>query len=237
MTSDARWLSVLAKSGATKVVIPRVGLREGILYDIIGELYQDAPALHRDQAVNAALQLGQKYGFDEQHAATVSRYALQLFDATQELHGLDRQHRLLLEVSALLHDIGQFVNANGHHKHSYYLIVSSPIIGLVQRERELVANIARYHRKASPSLQHDTYRQLEPHDRVVVSKLAAILRLADGCDAEHTAIVSKINIDCSRQKLKLALNGEGDLLLAKWAVIRKGNLFEEVYGSKVLIDD
>lgn len=229
--------SVLEKVGAARIVIPRVGLREGILYDIVWELYQDAPARHRKLAVNSALQLGRKYFFDQNHAETVARFALSLFDATADHHGLERQHRLLLEISALLHDIGQYISVNGHHKHSYYLIMASPMNGLPTCDRELVANIARYHRKASPSIEHANYQRLSSRSRVVVAKLAAILRLADGFDAEHAALVQDVEIEYRRQKLKLRLKGSGDLLLAKWAVTKKANLFQEVFRAEVIVRD
>jgi exopolyphosphatase/guanosine-5'-triphosphate,3'-diphosphate pyrophosphatase len=228
--------TVLGRVGASKVVIPRVGLREGMLHDIIWELYQDAPARHRELAVNSARQLGRKYSFDEKHAETVSRFALDIFNSTADLHGLGHQHRLLLEIAALLHDIGQFVNVNGHHKHSYYLIMASPMVGLPSSDRELVANIARYHRKALPSLQHANYQRLSTRDRVIVSKLSAVLRMADALDAEHTAVVHSISINQDRKKIRLSLNGEGDLLLAKWALTRKSELFEKVFGVKLALD-
>ncbi len=227
----------LLRLGADRMNIPGVGLREGLLYDIISELFDEATSRHREQAVNSAMQLGRKYGFDEPHALTVARYALLLFDAAQQMHGLDRQHRDLLEVAALLHDVGQFISANGHHKHSYYLIMSSPIVGLNARQREMIANIARYHRKASPSVHHQNFQRLDSKDRVAVSKLAAILRLADGLDAEHAALVQNVEIECGRQKLKLRLKGRGDLLLAKWSVDKKANLFEEVFGAEVVVLD
>ncbi|HTY07596.1 MAG TPA: Ppx/GppA phosphatase family protein [Candidatus Edwardsbacteria bacterium] len=229
--------AVLLRAGTGKIAIPRVGLREGLLHDMVAELYQDAPVRHREQAVSAALQLGRKFAFDEQHATVVSRFALQLYDATRELHGLDGHHRLLLEVAALLHDVGQFVNINGHHKHSYYLIMASPIIGLTPQDRELVANVARYHRKAFPSIRHENFQRLEARDRVVATKLAAILRLADAFDTEHAAIISDVDIDSRRPKLKLTLRGEGDLLLVKWAIAKKSDLFEDVFGTGIALSD
>ncbi len=227
----------LLRLGVDRLTIPGIGLKEGILYDIISEIFDEASSRHREQAVNSAVQLGRKYGFDEQHAVTVTRYALSLFDAAHQMHGLDRQHRDLLEVAALLHDIGQFISASGHHKHSYYLIMSSPLIGMNLRQREIVANVARYHRKSSPSLHHQNYQRLASKDRVAVSKLAAILRLADGLDAEHAALVQEVEIEYERQRLRLRIKGKGDLLLAKWAAAKKANLFQEVFGAEVVVRD
>jgi exopolyphosphatase/guanosine-5'-triphosphate,3'-diphosphate pyrophosphatase len=143
----------------------------------------------------------------------------------------------LLELAAILHDIGQYVNINGHHKHSYYLITASPIVGVTPAAREIVANIARYHRKASPSFQHLNFRKLSVKDRTMMPKLAGILRLADAFDAEHAAIVREIKISGTRPKMRLKIDGEGDLLLVKWAISRKANLFEEVFGTKIMIEN
>jgi exopolyphosphatase/guanosine-5'-triphosphate,3'-diphosphate pyrophosphatase len=223
------------KSGS--LVIPRIGLKEGLLYDLIDELYMDSSVRTREQALMSAAQIGKKYKYDELHARTVTRFALEIFDATRELHNIDQEGRLLLELAAILHDIGQYVNINGHHKHSYYLITASPIVGVTPAAREIVANIARYHRKASPSFQHLNFRKLSVKDRTMMPKLAGILRLADAFDAEHAAIVREIKISGTRPKMRLKIDGEGDLLLVKWAISRKANLFEEVFGTKIMIEN
>lgn len=227
---------VLQRAGNGTMVIPGVGLKEGLLFDIAEGLYSDTSVRSHEQAMMSAMQLGEKYNYDEQHAKTVTRFALELFDSTKDLHGIGSQGRLLLEMAATLHDLGQYVNINGHHKHSYYLIASSPLVGIMPAAKEVVANIARYHRKASPSLQHENYRKLSVKDRVMVPKLAGILRLADAFDAEHAAIVRGIKISGNRPKIRLKIEGEGDLLLVKWAVSRKANLFEEIFGTKIMIE-
>ncbi len=150
---------------------------------------------------------------------------------------LSRLAFLVLEVAALLHDIGTFVNANDHHKHTQYLLVSSPIVGLREEQTAIIANIARYHRKSMPKPQHDLFRVLPAKDRVVVAKLAAILRLADALDNEHASRVHAVEADWKKPKFTLRLRGEGDLLLEKWALMKKAPMFEDVYSVKFSIDD
>ncbi len=228
---------VIKQAGVSQVLIPHVGLKDGLLLDMIQDLYDGRKPLHRDQVLASARRLGKKYAFDEQHGATVARLAAQLFDETRSLHNLDDESRLLLEVAAWLHDIGQFVNIMGHHKHTYYLLSTIPLIGLSDSQRAIVANVARYHRKSFPNLKHEPYRNLPVKDRVIVSKLAAILRLADALDTEHAGKVGEFAVEHKQPKFILKLKGQGDLLLEKWALAKKAALFEEVFSVKFSIED
>ena len=97
--------------------------------------------------------------------------------------------------------------------------------------------MARYHRKSFPKIQHEPFRELSPKDRVVVSKLAAILRLADAMDNEHASRVDSFIAEYKKPKLMIRIRGNGDLLLEKWALMNKAELFESVFGVKVSIED
>lgn len=228
---------IMKEAKADELHIPHVGLKDGLLLDMVQELYGDKRALNREQVVASALQLGRKYSFDEQHGVTVARHAVDLFDNTRTLHNLGLEHRLLLEVSALLHDIGTFVNSADHHKHTQYLLTASPVVGLTVDQMAIVSNVARYHRKSFPKPQHEPYRVLSSRERVLVSKLAAILRLADALDNEHASKVSGVGVDIRRPKVLLSLRGDGDLLLEKWALLKKAPMFEEVFSVKLVIQE
>jgi exopolyphosphatase/guanosine-5'-triphosphate,3'-diphosphate pyrophosphatase len=228
---------VVKQAGVTQVLIPRVGLKDGLLLDIAQDVRDGRRHLHRDQVLAAARRLGKKYAFDEQHASTVATFAAQLFDATRDLHHLDEESRMLLEVAALLHDIGQFVHIVGHNKHTYYLLMATPLLGLSDAQRAIVANVARYHRKSFPTIKHESYRNLSSKDRVVVSKLAALLRIADALDTEHAGKVSEFSLVHKKPKLIMRLDGHGDLLLEKWALERKAALLEEMFSVKFVVED
>ncbi|HEY4003186.1 MAG TPA: Ppx/GppA phosphatase family protein [Candidatus Xenobia bacterium] len=228
--------TLLRQARVAGVVVPGVGLKDGLLEDMVPDLLENKRDLHRDQVMASAVQLGRKYSFDEPHGQATRRHASELFDKIRDMHHLGEESRLLLEVAALLHDMGQFVNISGHHKHSQYLIAGSPVVGLSEVQRLVVSNIARYHRKSPPSLRHEPYKMLQPKDRLIVTKLAAILRLADALDAEHAGKVHGFSIEFRRPKLTVKVRGEGDLLLEKWSISRKAALFEEVFGVKVSVE-
>jgi exopolyphosphatase/guanosine-5'-triphosphate,3'-diphosphate pyrophosphatase len=227
---------LLGQARVERLHVPRVGLKDGLLADTVPELLAQKRDMHRDQVIASAIQLGRRYHFDELHGRTVAHLAVELFDRTQKQHHMGEEARLLLEVAGWLHDLGMYVNISGHHKHSQYLVSASPIVGLSEMQRNLIANVARYHRKSPPTVRHEPYRLLQPRERLLVTKLAAILRLADGLDAEHAGKVQDIRVEFKRPRMHLRIRGEGDLLLEKWAVGRKSPLFEEVFGVKVTVD-
>jgi exopolyphosphatase/guanosine-5'-triphosphate,3'-diphosphate pyrophosphatase len=228
---------IMKQAGVEEMQIPGVGLKDGLLIDMIQELYGEKKTAYREQVMASALQIGRKYMFDEQHGVTTARLAAKLFDETRPLHNLSLEYKLLLEIAALLHDVGHYINMTGHHKHSYYLITATPIIGLNNNHVAIVANVARYHRKSFPRPQHEPYRILSSKDRVVVSKLAALLRLADAMDNEHASRVTDFEVEYRKPKLIIRLKGEGDLLLEKWSLARKADLFEDVFSTKVAVEE
>jgi exopolyphosphatase/guanosine-5'-triphosphate,3'-diphosphate pyrophosphatase len=184
--------------------------------------------------MSSALQLGRKYSFDEQHGVNVSRIALQIFDQMQTVHGLNTESRTLLEVASLLHDIGHFVGVSNHHKHTFYLLQTGPIVGLSPLQMLIVANVARYHRKSTPSLDHEPFRSLSTKQKSLVTTLVSILRVADAADRQHAGCVQSVELTLKRTRIALRLKGRGDMLLANWALEKRKGLFEEVFGKLVV---
>jgi len=225
---------ILQQAGVQEILIPGVGVKDGLLLEILWEIVYHGKHIDRDQVMSSALQFGRKYSFDEQHGLTVSNLALQIFDQTRSLHGLDGESRMLLEVASLLHDVGQYVGVSNHHKHTYYLLKAGPIIGLSSQQMDIVANVARYHRKSTPRLEHEPFRMLSLKHRKIVSILAAILRVADAIDRQHGNCVQNVNLTFKGQKIVFRLRGKGDLLLAKWALAKRCDLFEKHFGRVVI---
>jgi exopolyphosphatase/guanosine-5'-triphosphate,3'-diphosphate pyrophosphatase len=221
-----------------EVLIPRVGVRDGLLIDMADKLRsEESEPLSRAQVITSAHLLGRKYDYEQQHATNVAHFALDLFDATTKLHRLGDDERLLLEVAALLHDVGYYISVTSHHKHSYYIINSSPLIGLDEVQKALIANVARYHRRSVPKGNHREFYELTPKQRQIVLKLAAILRLAEAMDREHASRVKNVRVTYSRNdKFRIFLEGDGDMLLEKWALSRGCQLFEKTFKKRVQIE-
>ncbi|MFZ5878319.1 MAG: HD domain-containing protein [Chloroflexota bacterium] len=217
-----------------EVHIPGVGLKDGILWDLMSNITPQAP--HRDQVWASATRLGRKYQIDVDHGALVAGLAGQIFDQTGSLHNLGGDERLLLEVAALLHDVGHFINTIDHDRHGYYILTHNFIFGLTERQRLVVANVVRYHRKAAPSQEDENFRALPQKDRILVSKLCAILRLADGMDTSHTSRIHAVKISSKKNRWTLSLDGKGDILLEKWTLSKRRALFQDVFGVELAIE-
>ncbi|MGI5922931.1 MAG: HD domain-containing protein [Lentisphaeria bacterium] len=184
----------------------------------------------RKHVLRIARATGRKYQHDEVHAEQVAKLSLQLFDLLQEEHGCTQRHRLILEVAALLHDIGMFVSAHSHHLHTMYLIRNTEFAGLASEEIELIAVIARYHRKAMPNASHPEYSALPHEDRLVVSKLAAILRVADAIGRVHDRSLGKIRFELDETSLLCIPAHRVATSAEQVALAEKGDLFELMYG-------
>jgi exopolyphosphatase/guanosine-5'-triphosphate,3'-diphosphate pyrophosphatase len=231
-------MHVIAKqTGVEGVTIPDVGLKDGVLLDLAEELSQKPHPPRREQVWESATRLGDKFQLDGEHALLVSRLAASLFRQTEELHNLDDEALLLLEVGALLHDVGHFINTVDHDKHGYYILKANHLIGLNEKQQELVANLVRYHRRAFPSSDDENFKVLSQKDRLLVSKLSALMRLADGMDVSHTGRVRGVTLEKEKKAWKLQLQGEGNLMLEKWALMKRRSLFQEVFGVSLEIQD
>lgn len=224
---------------AQAIVAPGVGLKEGILEELVDKHFDrwDKESETRT-VVDACIRLGKRYGFDQAHGELVSSLALSIFDDMAPLHRLGDRDRLLLRAGALLHDVGDYVRYDGHHKHSYYLIQHSDIMGLTADERAVVANVARYHRKSPPDPSHPNFRDLDKDARVKVRMLAAILRIADALDREHLGKVKSVRseVDAGKGRLTLFVTGEEERELEEWTVRAKSELLRDVFDLEVQID-
>lgn len=169
------------------------------------------------------------------HAAQVCRLALQLFDATVPLHGLGLPARRILQAAALLHDIGLAFSAKQHHKHAQALIRKRNLPGFVAHERDLVACVARYHRKALPKPEHPVYGDLSAEDQRCVQWLAGLLRIADGLDRAHDAAVRRVTVRILSGRLEIEARLARPHACAIEGARRKRDLLESVTGRIVAI--
>jgi len=225
-------------AGVDEVRVPNVGLREGLVLDLVERLANpDARDSRREQqVVSACLTLGRKYLLDEPHARQVTDLALSLFDQLQDLHQLERGDRVVLTAAALLHDVGTFVSTKRHHRHSHYLIQHSELPGLDGDDQVLAALVARFHRKSEPSPRHPEMACLAQEDQVRVQRLAGLLRLADALDREHRQVVRSVRARVRKDALELQVEGSGDLCLERWAVARKGGYLATLFNLALRVD-
>jgi exopolyphosphatase/guanosine-5'-triphosphate,3'-diphosphate pyrophosphatase len=182
---------------------------------------------------DAALALGRRFYFDEPHARQVAKLALALFDQLASLHRLPMAVRPYLEVASLLHDIGNSVSYQKHHRHSEYLIRNADIPGLADRERDLVARIARYHRRSPPDLHHPGMQGLSSGEARTVRKLATILRVADALDRSHAQPVGYPRVKERGRELLVRLDARAAVDLELWDVAREANLFRQVFARRL----
>jgi len=230
-------LQIFAKEARVQEIeIPRVGVREGLLIEMSRGLGRISPPPDRTQLITSARLLGRKYDYEADHAQTVSRFAVELFDATRRLHGLGSDERVLLEVAALLHDIGYYVGTMNHHKNTSYLINASPLVGVDESDKALIALVTRYHTRTIPKPSHREFMDLSPRRQRIVVVLAAILRLAEALDREHANKVHGFKLTVRGKKVYLLLKGEGDLLLERWALGYAAQLFEKAFKKKLVIE-
>ncbi len=230
--------ALVHQTRAERLIVSDVSMRDGLLMELAREVTgrQDEAVLAG--VLHSAVALAEKYRVDMIHARNVAELAARLFDETEADHGLSPRQRLLLQVAAWLHEVGGFVGVRAHHKHSHYLIANAEIFGLSREEIAQVALVARYHRRSPPKPSHLEYMALGRETRVVVSKLAAVLRVADALARNHSRDVSRFRFERQGDELVISVPaGGGDLLLEERAVAVKGDMYEEIYGVKIRIEE
>ncbi len=222
-----------ADMGVAAITVPQLTLRDGLMADLLPGSH-GPHHLDESQLLAEARQLVNRYGGNLAYAENTADLAVQIFDQTTELHGLGPRERLLLRFSALVHDIGSYINVRNRHKHTLYIIQAADIAGLTRIEKDMVANIARYHRKSPPEPHHPEFQELSRRARVVVSCLAAILRLAYGLDVERTQRIRRVRCTVDENRLLLHVDRR-QIALESWSVAGKAGMFEEVFGLGVAV--
>lgn len=220
--------------GVKRFFMAELELLTSVLYDLRMSAWGQNPLLEfGEQVVRSAKGLGERYDYDAPHAVRVAKLAVQMYDGLADFLDLAGKDRLYLEVAGILHDIGMFIGDEGHHKHSQYLIEWSEIVGFNREERSLIAQIARYHRKALPSPLHEGFMRWPLAQRLRISKLAAILRAADALDRSHLQAITDVKVTLDKTMLTFEIEGESDLVVERVAMEDKGLLLREVTGLNI----
>ena len=221
--------------GIKTFVYSEAALREGVLLDTIARLQGGALHHLRDVSRRSIRVLAERCDDDLTHSAHVAALALQLFDSTEPQHGLPTEAREYLEAGALLANVGLVISHSKHHLHSYYVIRNSELTGLTDAEIEIIAQIARYHRKSAPKASHAEFGRLSPEDQRLVKTLAGILRVAIGLDRSHDGRVRSVMAQLRNDRLvveAVAKRGK-EISLELYTANERSDLLEEVLGKRV----
>jgi exopolyphosphatase/guanosine-5'-triphosphate,3'-diphosphate pyrophosphatase len=227
--------------GIDELVISEYALREGVLLDGLHRLRGGTLHHLSDLRRDSVFHLMELCDDDPEHSVQVARLALQLHDALGARLGLGDAERELLEAGALLANAGLFISHSGHHKHSYYVIRNSEhLTGFTDREIELIAQVARYHRKSPPSVdKHADFAALPPADRDRVRAMAALLRVAIGMDRNHDAAVDDLIVKDDGDVVTVAMvptADDGDLSLERYTAVERTTLLAELLDAEIRIE-
>lgn len=227
--------SILRRLNAPEITLCDLALREGLVLDYIHRNRGDIARADRfpDVRRRSVMELAERCRYSPDHAAQVARLALALFDQTRGVHGLTDREREWLEYAALLHDVGVHISYEKHHRHSYYLIKHGDLRGFDPQEIEVMALVARYHRRAAPRKDHPGYGGLPRALRRVVKALAACLRLAEGLDRSHAQVLERVCLHDAGTECLIQLRTAGDAELELWAATRHVAPFEGLVGKPV----
>jgi exopolyphosphatase/guanosine-5'-triphosphate,3'-diphosphate pyrophosphatase len=229
--------------GTESIVICERSLREGVIVDwmLTHGLIEDRLRFQSSVRQRSVLKTAQKFGVNLEYSERVANFAVSLFDQTQgTLHDWGEEERELLWAAAILHNSGHHVSHDAHHKHSYYLIRNSDLLGYTETEVEAIANLARYHRKSSPKKKHESYRNLtSKKHRRMVDQLSTLLRIAVALDRRQIGAIQQVTckLDTDKSELHLLLqpsHPDDDCALELWSLNEKKGCFESEFGLKIV---
>jgi exopolyphosphatase / guanosine-5'-triphosphate,3'-diphosphate pyrophosphatase len=230
--------TLLKKLSAPDITLCDLALREGLILDFVHEHRSEIARVDRypDVRRRSTIELGERSNWEHDHARQVARLALQMFDDTQAIHGLGEREKEWLEYASLLHDVGNHISYERHHRHSYYLIKNGDLRGFEPEEIEVIALVARYHRRAAPKRGQEGYDDLNSELRRTVRVLSAFLRLAEALDRSRNTVVRALTVRQRGEELVLQLQAVGDAELEVWAANRQLRSLEDVLDRSVRIE-
>lgn len=225
--------------GIEEIHLSSYALREGIVFNEYQKQHDTEKYQHLNHLrYQSIYNLATEYRVNLVHAEHVKATALTLFDSLKSLHNYSRKERELLEAAAILHDVGYHISLEQHHRHSYYIISNCMMPGFTKDEAEVIANIARYHRKSHPKRIHENFAVLTKSRQDLVRMLASFLRIGEGIDRRQLQIVQGIRIEIKQDEILIyvkAENGDNYPDIEVWGANRRKLLMEEVFGKKVTV--
>ncbi|MGE0591974.1 MAG: Ppx/GppA phosphatase family protein [Vicinamibacterales bacterium] len=230
--------TILRRLGAADITLCDLALREGLVLDYIRRNRRRIAQIDEipDVRRRSTIELLERCNGDVPHAQQVSRLALALFDQTRAAHGLGDREREWLEFASLMHDVGVHISYERHHQHSYYVIRNGGLRGFDPDEIEVMALVARAHKRGTPKRSQDEYTRLPSDLRKAVRVLASILRMAESLDRSHAQLVSGLELEDDGRHVQVHLTCTGDAELELWATERHLQPFCRMVGRPVSLE-
>jgi exopolyphosphatase/guanosine-5'-triphosphate,3'-diphosphate pyrophosphatase len=220
----------LDKSRTDKILVPNITLSDGIIMDIYEEKYNlDKEEMSLKDIFTCVKNIAKKYDYNKDHSLDVEKNAKIIFDNCKDIHGLESE-RHLLRIAAILHDIGKYISVYNTHILSYTIIKSIEIFGISNEQLEIIANVARYNSVETPSIRDINFGKLSNKNKVIVGKLAAILRLANALDKSHNQKIEIISVKRRNKQLIIYGKSSANTMLEMWTFKKKAEFFKEVFG-------
>ncbi len=237
IVAGATVISRLVKRlGTQQILVNESGIREGLLLRMISDLSGGSAAGQAPQPADRmewVRLFARKWRSNERHCEHVATLALQIFDAIKARHRLPASGRDVLQAAALLHDIGYLISHSKHHKHAYHLVMHGDLPTFAPHEVEMIANVARYHRRAFPKKSHPNLAGMSREDRQLIAQLSGILRIADGLDRTHSSSVTAIKSRVVGNRLRLEIEAATDPDVDRADAERKSDLFKKAFDTEL----
>ena len=222
---------LMRRLGTQRVLVNDRGIRDGVLLSMIDDLFGTTPPARAPVAdrMEVVRRFARKCHSNERHCEHVATLAASIFDALSDAYALPSGGRDILRAAALLHDIGYLINHEEHHKHAYHLIMHGDLRGFSSREIELIANVARYHRRAAPKKAHANFARLDRGERRLVRRLSGVLRVADGLDRAHGQAIQGVRCRVGDGWVRMLVRATRDPAIELEDATRKAGLFERAF--------
>src|SRR5919106_872939 len=230
--------TLLKKLEADEITLCDLALREGVLLDYIHRHRRDIARIDKSPDVRrrSVIELAERCAWEADHARQVAALALTMFDATKKIHGLGDREREWMEYAGLLHDIGNHISYEKHHRHSYYLIKNGDLRGFEPEEIAIIALITRYHRRAIPQKEHEGMGELSKEQRRIIAILSAFLRLAETLDRSRHGVIRALEIRERLGDLRIKVQAVGDAELEVWAAHKQAEALEAALDRRIRIE-
>lgn len=227
--------SIMRRFRVNTLQVHAYGVRDGLLLGMIDRLQggHTASSPSFDEQID---RFAEACGVDLAHARHVARIAGQIYEGLGKFYQLPPGDRRLLEAAARMQDVGYLISYEGHHKHSYHLILHSRLEAFRPEELEIVANVARYHRGSEPKNKHGNFRGLDDDDRLRVRQMSAVLRVAGGLDRSHNQVVRSVTVAGTPDQIQLVVEADEFPEVDLWAARRRAEAFEKVFDAKLNVE-